>query len=76
MRNVVKEISMKKEGLKRNITIEELRDHGGKENPWFVVDGEVYDGTRFLDEHPGGAQSIFGAAATDATDEFVAIREC
>ncbi|KAJ7753360.1 Oxidoreductase, molybdopterin-binding domain-containing protein [Mycena maculata] len=70
---LVKEISMKKEGLDRKIAIDELRNHSGVKSPWFVVDGEVYDGTKFLQEHPGGAQSIIGAAATDTTDEFVAI---
>ncbi|KAJ7512731.1 hypothetical protein B0H11DRAFT_1787386 [Mycena galericulata] len=72
-RQLVKEIPMTKQGLDRKITIDELRNHSGDKNPWFVVDGEVYDGTKFLDEHPGGAQSIVGAAATDATDDFVAI---
>jgi nitrate reductase (NAD(P)H) len=71
-----KEISMKKEGVHRNITIEELRNHEGPNSPWFVVNGEVYDGTAYLEEHPGGAQSIVAAAATDATDEFMSIREC
>ncbi|KAJ6588904.1 NADPH nitrate reductase [Mycena capillaripes] len=69
----VEEISMKKEGLHRDITIDELREHEGGQNPWFVVNGEVYDGTGYLEEHPGGAQSIASAAATDATDEFMSI---
>ncbi|KAJ7485300.1 hypothetical protein FB451DRAFT_52602 [Mycena latifolia] len=70
---VVQEIRMTQERLDRNITIEELRKHDGGESPWFVVSGEVYDGKKFLQEHPGGAQSIVSAAATDATDEFMAI---
>ena len=69
-----KEIKMTKDGLDRNITIDELRKHDGEANPWFVVNGEVYDGTAFLEGHPGGATSIFGAAGQDATDEFMAIR--
>ncbi|KIW14634.1 hypothetical protein PV08_07418 [Exophiala spinifera] len=68
-----KEISMVKEGLKKTITIDELRKHDGAQSPWFVVKGEVYDGTAFLDEHPGGAQSIISAAGLDSTDEFMAI---
>ncbi|KAF7360347.1 Nitrate reductase [Mycena venus] len=69
----VKEISMKNEGLHRKITIEALRNHQGGNSPWFVVNGEVYDATEYLEEHPGGAQSIISAAATDATDEFMSI---
>jgi len=68
------EIKMTKDGVDRNITIDELRKHDEDTNPWFVVNGEVYDGTAFLDEHPGGATSIIGAAGQDATDEFMAIR--
>ena len=40
----------------------------------FVVNGEVYDGTAFLDEHPGGADSIWLAAGElDTTEDFIAI---
>jgi nitrate reductase (NAD(P)H) len=70
-----KEIIMTKEGLKKNITIDELRQHDKEDNPWFVVNGEVYDGTAFLPGHPGGAQSIISAAALDSSDEFMAIRK-
>ena len=69
------EVSMKKEGLQREITIDELRKHDGEEHPWFVVNGEVYDGKEFLARHPGGAQSIVSAAGLDSTDEFMAIRQ-
>jgi nitrate reductase (NAD(P)H) len=68
------EVKMTKDGLDRSITIDELRKHDGDANPWFVVNGEVYDGTAFLEGHPGGATSIIGAAGQDATDEFMAIR--
>jgi nitrate reductase (NAD(P)H) len=68
------EVKMTSDNLDRNITIDELRKHDGDVNPWFVVNGEVYDGTGFLEGHPGGATSIFGAAGQDATDEFMAIR--
>lgn len=67
------EINMTKDDIKREISIEELREHEGEAEPWFVVHGEVYDGTAFLAGHPGGATSITGAAAQDASDEFMAI---
>lgn len=70
----VEEVKMTKDGLDNNITIDQLRKHDDEKNPWFVVNGEVYDGTAFLEGHPGGATSIIGAAGQDATDEFMAIR--
>ncbi|KAI9879835.1 MAG: hypothetical protein M1830_006858 [Pleopsidium flavum] len=68
-----KEVRMIKDGLERTITIDELRKHDNDNNPWFVVKGEVYDGTEFMKEHPGGAQSIISAAGLDTSDEFLAI---
>ncbi|KAB8303471.1 hypothetical protein EYC80_004889 [Monilinia laxa] len=68
-----KEIKMKKDGINREISIDELRQHCNKKNPWFVLNGEVYDGTPFLEGHPGGATSITAAAGEDSTDEFMAI---
>ena len=72
----VKEVNMKREGLDKLIELPELKDHVSKGEPWFIVNGEVYDGTGFLKEHPGGAQSIVSATGMDASDEFLAIRKC
>lgn len=69
----VKEIKMTKDGVDKIIELDELKQHDKADDPWFVVNGEVYDGTPFLEGHPGGAQSIISAAALDATDEFMAI---
>ncbi|RDW92148.1 nitrate reductase [Coleophoma crateriformis] len=68
-----KEIRMTKDGLDKTITIDELRKHDTDAEPWFVINGEVYDGTGFLEDHPGGATSIVSAAGQDASDEFMAI---
>ncbi|KAI4274564.1 MAG: hypothetical protein L6R38_006065 [Xanthoria sp. 2 TBL-2021] len=68
-----KEVPMKKEGLSRSVTIDELRKHDDENDPWFVINNEVYSGTSFMKEHPGGAQSIISAAGLDTTDEFMAI---
>ncbi|KUI68193.1 Nitrate reductase [NADPH] [Cytospora mali] len=68
-----KNIVMVSKDTKRQISLEELEKHEGEEEPWFVLDGEVYDGTKFLEGHPGGAASITGAAGQDVTEEFMAI---
>ncbi|KAL9003582.1 MAG: hypothetical protein Q9188_003563 [Gyalolechia gomerana] len=70
---VAKEVSMKRDDVNRTIAIDELRKHDDENDPWFVVNGEVYSGTSFMKEHPGGAQSIISAAGLDTTDEFMAI---
>ncbi len=70
---VNKEVVMTKEGIKRMITMDELKTHSGHEEPWFVVAGEVYDGSGFLKDHPGGADSITLVAGEDATEDFMTI---
>jgi nitrate reductase (NAD(P)H) len=63
------------EKVTRKITVDELRQHDGEDQPWFVVNGQVYDGTKFLEGHPGGAASIINAAGQDVGEEFLAIRK-
>lgn len=64
--------TLTKPGVTRKITIEELKNHD-RAQPWFVVNGEVYDGTPFLNEHPGGSDSITLVAGEDASEDFFAI---
>ncbi|KAN0084049.1 hypothetical protein V8E55_007553 [Tylopilus felleus] len=66
------EIPLTKPGVTRKITQEELKKQD-REHPWFVVNGEVYDGTPFLNEHPGGGDSIILVAGEDASEDFFAI---
>ncbi|KAF4469412.1 nitrate reductase [Fusarium albosuccineum] len=68
-----KQICMINPKIDRTITVAELKQHDGDDEPWFVVNGEVYDGTPFLGGHPGGAASIFGAAGQDVSEEFLTI---
>ena len=70
----VQEIKLTNDEVKKTISLADLQAHDKDDNPWFVVNGEVYDGTPYLKEHPGGAQSIVSAAATDCSEEFLAIR--
>ncbi|GAP86138.1 putative nitrate reductase [Rosellinia necatrix] len=70
---LVKEVCMTNDKVDRVITLEELKSHDGETVPWFVVNGEVYDGSKFLEGHPGGSTSITGVAGQDASEEFLAI---
>ncbi|KZV48947.1 Nitrate reductase 2 [Dorcoceras hygrometricum] len=51
----------------------EVKKHTSPDSPWIIVHGQVYDCTRFLKEHPGGADSILINAGTDCTEEFDSI---
>ena len=75
-------VSMTNPDVRRQITLSELRLATARSlpvqerKPWFTVNGEVYDGTGLLDEHPGGADSIWLAAGgkdAEATEDFLAI---
>ncbi|OZJ03815.1 hypothetical protein BZG36_03815 [Bifiguratus adelaidae] len=59
--------------LQKTITMEEVEEHNQGTQPWFIVHGQVYDGTAFLKDHPGGAESITMVAGTDATEDFMVI---
>jgi len=55
------------------VTHAELEEHAHEEDPWFTVNGHVYNGTPFLKDHPGGAESITIVAGEDATEDFMAL---
>jgi nitrate reductase (NAD(P)H) len=54
-------------------SMEEVAKHNDAKSCWFVVDGLVYDSTKYNDTHPGGASSILLNAGEDASEEFNSI---
>ncbi|KAH9179655.1 cytochrome b5 [Lactarius sanguifluus] len=52
------------------VSLNELRQHTTKENIWVLLNGKVYDVTKFIDEHPGGDEVILSEAGKDATEAF------
>jgi len=65
---------MTDESLKE-ITMEEISKHNTEEDCWLVIGNtanggpKVYDITKYLDDHPGGAEVLLDVAGQDA-DEF------
>ncbi|WVZ20681.1 hypothetical protein V8G54_008003 [Vigna mungo] len=57
----------------KTYSISQVRTHNNRDSAWIIVRGHVYDCTRFLKDHPGGADSILINAGTDCTEEFEAI---
>ncbi|KAL8161442.1 hypothetical protein V2J09_012931 [Rumex salicifolius] len=53
-------------------TLEEASKHNTRDDCWVVINGKVYDVTKFLNKHPGGADVFFDVAGKDAKEEFEA----
>eukprot|EP00516_Mucochytrium_quahogii_P007065 CAMPEP_0203750706 /NCGR_PEP_ID=MMETSP0098-20131031/4900_1 /ASSEMBLY_ACC=CAM_ASM_000208 /TAXON_ID=96639 /ORGANISM=" , Strain NY0313808BC1" /LENGTH=181 /DNA_ID=CAMNT_0050640123 /DNA_START=358 /DNA_END=903 /DNA_ORIENTATION=+ len=51
-------------------TWRQVRSHCSPDDCWIVSHGFVYDVTRYLKKHPGGARSILARAGGDASADF------
>ncbi|PVU85998.1 hypothetical protein BB561_003207 [Smittium simulii] len=49
---------------------EEIEQHNKRSDAWITIDRKVYDVTKFIEEHPGGEETILENAGSDATDNF------
>ncbi len=59
----------------KEYSMEEIAKHNTKSDCWVVVKGVVLDATHFLEDHPGGVNSIVNFAGKDATTEFAMLHE-
>ncbi|KAH8924242.1 putative mitochondrial cytochrome b2 [Atractiella rhizophila] len=48
----------------------DVATHNTRESCWIVISGKAYDVTKFLDEHPGGANILLKYGGMDATEEY------
>lgn len=51
-------------------TVEEVSFHDNENDAWIIINGDVYDITDFLEEHPGGKMILMSVLGEDATDFF------
>ncbi|KAE8148614.1 hypothetical protein BDV25DRAFT_157960 [Aspergillus avenaceus] len=51
-------------------TTAEVASHNRKDDIWIIVHGKVFDITKYLHDHPGGADVLVETAGTDATEAF------
>jgi len=54
-------------------TLEEVQKHNTPEDAWVIVDGAIYDVTKFAKMHPGGSNTLLDYAGQDATEDFFAL---
>jgi cytochrome b involved in lipid metabolism len=51
-------------------SLEEVAKHNEKKSVWLLIHDNVYDVTKFLEEHPGGEEVLLEQAGRDATEAF------
>ncbi|KIW16075.1 hypothetical protein PV08_06126 [Exophiala spinifera] len=59
----------------KTIKASEIQKHNNVGDIWIVVNGRVYDMTRFAPEHPGGVEIIYTYAGRDASEAYNEIHE-
>lgn len=56
--------------MARSITMQEVQKHNKLGNAWLVVDGDVYDLSKFAKMHPGGEGILADYLGKDSTQVF------
>lgn len=52
------------------VSREDVKKHNTQEDCWIIINGKVYNVTKYLSEHPGGPEILLDQAGNDATDDF------
>lgn len=48
----------------------EVEVHNTEKDLWVILHGKVYDITKFVDEHPGGVDTLTDVGGVDGSSEF------
>ncbi|KAJ5888790.1 hypothetical protein N7495_008831 [Penicillium taxi] len=57
--------------MSQNFSPADVASHNNAENGlYIIIDNNVYDVTKFIDEHPGGAKILKRVAGKDASKQF------
>jgi cytochrome b involved in lipid metabolism len=67
---VTLQVEKKKKKLLPGYTAQQVAKHNTKSDLWVIVDGNVYDVSSFVDEHPGGVNAIMRHGGGDSSAGF------
>jgi len=56
--------------MSKRFSTADVASHNKADNLWIIVDEDVYDLTKFQDEHPGGKKILQRVAGKDASKQF------
>lgn len=56
--------------MSQTFTKDDVASHNKADNLWIIVDEEVYDLTKFQDDHPGGKKILQRVGGKDASKQF------
>jgi len=54
----------------KGYTMQEVQHHNTGNDCWVVINGNIYNLTKFKKYHPGGEAAILLVAGTDASEKF------
>ncbi|GMY33900.1 cytochrome b5 [Fagus crenata] len=57
-------------GERKVYNLAEVSEHNTPKDCWLVIEGRVYDVTKFLEDHPGGDDVLLSSTGKDATNDF------
>ena len=60
-----------KQAQASGFTSPQVAEHNTKEDCYLIINGNVYNVTSFIDQHPGGAERILPFCGQDATQAFM-----
>ncbi|URE04173.1 cytochrome [Musa troglodytarum] len=60
----------KREEMGKIYTLAEVLTHNSPKDCWLIINGKVFDVTKFLEDHPGGEEVLLASIGKDASDDF------
>ncbi|CAG8394437.1 unnamed protein product [Penicillium salamii] len=63
-------VSLSLPNMAKTFTKDDVASHSKGDSPWVIIDEDVYDVSKFQDEHPGGKKILQRVAGKDASKQF------